>query len=53
MSKSIITSLSWVKKGFARSIPLEYEYQDEEMKKQKKVEEKLKKLNLINIGKVI
>jgi hypothetical protein len=43
MSKSIITSLAWVRKGFARSIPLEYEYQEEDMKKQKKIEEKLKK----------
>jgi hypothetical protein len=43
MSKSIITSLSWVRKGFARAIPLEYEYQDEEIMKQKKLEDKLKK----------
>jgi hypothetical protein len=43
MSKSIITSLAWVRKNFARAIPLEYEYQEEEIKKQKKVEEKLKK----------
>jgi hypothetical protein len=43
MSKSIITSLAWVRKGFARPIPLEYEYQEEEIKEQKKVQEKLKK----------
>jgi hypothetical protein len=43
MSKSIITSLVWVKKGFARAIPLEYEMEEEKVKEHKKVEQKLKK----------
>ena len=41
-SKSIITSLIWIKKGHAKSIPIEYEQEAAQMKKYKKVEKKLK-----------
>jgi hypothetical protein len=43
MSRSIITSLIWIKKGFARAIPLEYEIEETKIKEAKKVEQKLKK----------
>jgi hypothetical protein len=43
MSRSIITSLTWIKKGFARPIPLEYEIEETQLKEAKKVEQKLKK----------
>jgi hypothetical protein len=43
MSKSIITSLIWVKKGFARSIPKEYEMEAERLEEDRKFEKKLKK----------
>jgi len=41
-SKSIITSLVWIKKGYAKSIPLEYEQEITQIKKFKNVEKKLK-----------
>lgn len=41
-SKSIITSLVWIKKGYAKSIPIEYEEEITNIKKFKKVEKKLK-----------
>jgi hypothetical protein len=43
MSKSIITSLIWIKKGFARSIPKEYEIEPARLEEDKKFEKKLKK----------
>ena len=47
MSNNIITSLFWVRKGWARSIPLEYEKIDDlknykEIKKISKISKKLK-----------
>ena len=47
-SKTIITSLFWVKKGWARSIPLEYEEvnnieDDPKFKKVAKIKKKLEK----------
>lgn len=42
-SKSIITSLVWIKKGYARSIPVELEEDIQEIKKYKKVEKKIKR----------
>lgn len=41
-SKAIITSLVWIKKGYAKSIPIEYEQEIMQIKKYKKVEKKLK-----------
>ena len=41
-AKTIITSLIWIKKGFAKSIPLEYEFEEDQIKEQKKLEQKLK-----------
>ena len=43
-NNSIITSLAWIKKGWARSIPLEYESitEDKEMQKVAKVAKSLK-----------
>lgn len=43
MSKPIITSLAWIRKGWAKPIPLEFEEQDEKrLKNLKKAENKLK-----------
>jgi periodic tryptophan protein 1 len=42
MSKSIITSLTWVKKNWARAIPIEYEEQEETIKEYKKLQAKIK-----------
>jgi len=47
-SKSIITSLVWIKKGFAKSIPVEYEQEVTQIKKYKKVEKKLKEYFIFN-----
>ena len=51
-SKSIITSLFWVKKGWARSIPLEYEEQKIEsnpkIQKISKIQKKLKSEGKLN-----
>ncbi len=41
-SKAIITSLVWIRKGCAKSIPIEYEQEISQLKKYKKVEKKLK-----------
>ena len=42
-SKSIITSLIWIKKGFAKTIPIELEEESSNIKKYKNVEKKLKR----------
>ena len=51
-SKSIITSLFWVKKGWARSIPLEYEEQkiqsNPKMQKISKIQKKLESEGKLN-----
>lgn len=41
-SKSIITSLVWIKKGYAKSIPMEYEEEVSKINKYKNVEKKIK-----------
>jgi periodic tryptophan protein 1 len=40
MSKPIITSLTWIKKNWARSIPVEYEVGEEPVKEYKKLKQK-------------
>jgi hypothetical protein len=42
MSKSIITSLTWVKRGFAKAIPQEYEIDEQKKEKAIKFDKKLK-----------
>jgi len=42
MSKSIITSLTWIKKKWARAIPIEYEEQEETIKEYNKLKTKIK-----------
>jgi len=42
MSKSIITSLTWIKKNWAKSIPIEYEEQEETIRQYKKIQTKIK-----------
>jgi len=42
-SKSIITSLVWIKKGYARSIPVELEEDTTNIKKYKNVEKKIRR----------
>lgn len=36
MEKTMITSLSWVSKGYARSNPIEYDLKQQEMEEMKK-----------------
>jgi periodic tryptophan protein 1 len=40
MSRPIITSLTWIKKNWARSIPVEYEVQEDTIKEYKKLQKK-------------
>lgn len=42
MSKSIITNLTWIKKNWAKAIPIEYEEQEETIKEFKKLQSKIK-----------
>ena len=42
-SKTIITTLMWVKKGFCKPIPIEYEEEEDKLKDVKEMESKLKK----------
>ena len=42
-SKSIITSLCWIKKGYARAIPVELEEDTSNIKKYQNVEKKIKR----------
>jgi hypothetical protein len=51
-SNTIITSLVWVKKGFCKAIPIEYQEEDEKLIEVKKIEDKLKKLLIINLERV-
>ena len=40
MSRPIITSLTWIKKNWAKSIPVEYEVQEDTVKEFKKIQKK-------------
>jgi hypothetical protein len=51
-SNTIITSLMWVKKGFCKAIPIEYQEEDDKLIEVKKIEDKLKKLFIIKIERV-
>lgn len=42
-SRAIITSLIWVKRGFASAIPIEYEEEEEKIKECLEVNKKLQK----------
>ena len=51
-SNTIITSLMWVKKGFCKAIPIEYQEEDEKLNEVKKIEADMKKSLLIKVEKV-
>jgi len=42
----------WVKKGFCKAIPIEYQEEDDKLIEVKKIEDKLKKLFIIKIERV-